>query len=265
MTLKQRLDEIRRIVKTEKRVVVSELSRQFDVTEETIRRDLDKLEAEGLVARTYGGAVLNQAYSSENVDFQRRAQIHTEEKRVIAALAASLIPQRATISADASSTVTEALRMLGDREAVTVLTYSVKAIENLSDSNIRLISTGGIINRSTCAFMGPVTRYVLNSYNTEYALISCKAINMAGGIYDSHEEEVELKKIMLMRSAKVILMADSSKFDRVAFTHLADLDRIHMLITDREPSKSWCEFLEQRGIELVYPQEEAAGTVSPAS
>ena len=141
MTIKQRLEAIRKIVKTETRVVVSELSKQFDVTEETIRRDLYKLETEGLVTRTYGGAILNQNITYENVDYRRREQTNPEEKREIASLAASVIPWNTTVSADGSSTVAEALKMLADHEGLTILTYSIKAIDNLADSDIRLVST----------------------------------------------------------------------------------------------------------------------------
>lgn len=255
MSMQRRLDEIRRIVKVDKRIIVSDLSRQFNVTEETIRRDLDKLEAEGLIARTYGGAVLNQTNTSESLDFNRRAQNHPEAKRTIASLAASVIPANAVVGADASSTVAEALKVLGAHEGITVLTYSIKAIENLADTGIRLISTGGIVNRSYSAFKGSVAQRVLETFNTEYALLSCKALNMNGGAYDSNEEEVELKKRMIEHTAKVVLLADGSKLDKLAFAQLADFDRINMIITDRKPSQKWRTFLENRGVSLLYPQK----------
>ena len=259
MTIKQRLEAIRKIVKTETRVVVSELSKQFDVTEETIRRDLYKLETEGLVTRTYGGAILNQNITYENIDYRRREQTNPEEKREIASLAASVIPWNTTVSADGSSTVAEALKMLSDHEGLTILTYSIKAIDNLANSDIRLVSTGGIVNQDTCSFGGMVTKMVIENFNTEFALISCKAINLDGGIYDSHEEEVELKKRMIEHASKTILLVDSSKFDRIAFVRMMDLDGIYMLITDKQPSDKWCDLLRKKGVKLVYPEKEEAG------
>ena len=256
MTIQQRLEAIRRIVKTETRVVVSELSRQFDVTEETIRRDLYKLETEGLVTRTYGGAILNQNITYENVDFRRREQTNPEQKRAIAALVSSVIPWNTTVSADGSSTVAEALKMLSAHEGLTVLTNSIKAIENLTDSKVRLVSTGGIVNTNTCSFGGMVTKKILENFNTEFALLSCKAINMDGGAYDSNEEEVELKKRMFGHAAKTILLVDSSKFDRIAFVHMLGLDQIYMLITDKRPSDKWCDLLKKKGVKLLYPDME---------
>ena len=266
MTIQQRLEAIRRIVKTETRVVVSELSRQFDVTEETIRRDLYKLETEGLVTRTYGGAILNQNITYENVDFRRREQTNPEQKRAIAALVSSVIPWNTTVSADGSSTVAEALKMSA-HEGLTVLTNSIKAIENLTDSKVRLVSTGGIVNANTCSFGGMVTQKILENFNTEFALLSCKAINMDGGAYDSNEEEVELKKRMFGHAAKTILLVDSSKFDRIAFVHMLGLDQIYMLITDKRPSEKWCDLLKKKGVKLLYPdmEEDSLDDDSPKS
>ena len=259
MTIQQRLEAIRRIVKTETKVAVSELSKQFDVTEETIRRDLYKLEMEGLVSRTYGGAILNQSNTSENLDFYRREQKNPEKKREIAALAASVIPFNTSVSADGSSTVVEALKTMASHEGTTVLTYSTKAIDYLAESNVRLICTGGIVNANTCAFGGILTQRVLENYNTEYAMISCKAVNMNGGVYDSNEEEAVLKQCMIKHAAKTILLVDSSKFDRVAFAHITDFEQIYMLITDKKPSQTWCDFLEEKGVKLVFPDKETIG------
>ena len=256
MTIQQRLEEIRLIVKRDTRIVVSELSRQFEVTEETIRRDLDKLEAEGLITRTYGGAILNQSITLENVDFNRRAQTNAAAKREIASLASSVIPWNTTVSADASSTVAEALKMLSAHEGITVLTNSIKAIDNLADTNIRLISTGGIVNINTSSFKGTLTQRIFDNYNTEYALFGCKAVTMDSGAYDSNEEEVELKKSMIQHTVRAILLADSSKFDKVAFAHLTDLSQLYMLITDKKPSQKWCDFLNKKGVKLLYPNKE---------
>ena len=254
MAQKQRLDMIRKAVKSERRVVVADLSRLFDVTEETIRRDLDKLEEEGLVARTYGGAVLNADSSAERIEFLRRAETHPEEKRVIASLAARVIPQTATIAADASSTVVETLQALKKRAGLTVLTYSVRAISQPEDTEIRFISSGGLVDKSTYAFTGPMAQKTIGSYRTEIVMISCKALNMDGGIYDSNEDEVELKKTMIAGGQKTILLADHSKFDRIAFVRSADIADMDMVITDKKPSDAWCRLLEKKKVRLLYEE-----------
>ncbi|MDO4619320.1 MAG: DeoR/GlpR family DNA-binding transcription regulator [Lachnospiraceae bacterium] len=257
MTQKQRLEVIRQTVQQQKKVVVSVLAEQFEVTEETIRRDLDKLEAEGLVARTYGGAVLNAESNTENLDFIRRERKHSEEKLVIANLTEELLSNNITIGCDASSTVVAALTVLKDRKTATVFTYSAQAVSALEDSELRVISSGGILERQTLSFGGPIAKKTLASYYTDVALFSCKALNLEGGIYDSNEEETELKKILISHAQKRILLADHSKFDRLAFVHLSALDSVNTIVTDRKPSDAWVRALAAKGIELVYPAEEA--------
>ncbi len=97
MAQKDRLEQIRQIVRLEKKVVVANLSNQFGVTPETIRRDLEKLEEEGLVVRTYGGAVLNQTESSEKIDFVKRSETNVEEKRAIAGIVSEMVPPNASM------------------------------------------------------------------------------------------------------------------------------------------------------------------------
>lgn len=113
MAQKDRLDQIRATVREKERVVVSELSKQFQVTEETIRRDLEKLEAEGLVTRTFGGAILNGRNTSARTSYAQRTQMNVAEKKTIARIAAGLIPKhRCVIGADSSSTVFETICLL---------------------------------------------------------------------------------------------------------------------------------------------------------
>nr|WP_289707149.1 DeoR/GlpR family DNA-binding transcription regulator [Enterocloster clostridioformis] len=114
MMLKDRLDHLRGIVKTEKKVKVTELSQRFDVTEETIRRDLERLELEGLITRTHGGAVLKVENMFDRLGYTHRSRTNVEEKKKIAQIVASIIPMQATLFADASSTVMEALTLMAD-------------------------------------------------------------------------------------------------------------------------------------------------------
>lgn len=253
---KERLDIIRNAVKTEKKVVVSKLSACFNVTEETIRRDLEKLEQEGLVNRTYGGAVLNMGEITEKIDYVRRAQRNPNEKKTIGLLAAGLIPERATISMDASTTVVEAVKNLKDHSGITILTNSVQAVLEMGDSQANMILTGGNFNHSTSSMQGSITRKTLSSYYVNILLISCKAIDPNGGFMDTNEEEADLKRIMARHAQKVFLLADHSKFNKVAFTQLLDFDQIDVLVTDRKPGDDWMKIFRENDVEVVYPQNE---------
>ncbi len=252
MTQKQRLEEIRQTIRQDRRVVVSDLSFRFDVTEETIRRDLDKLEAEGILARTYGGAVLSQQDPSDSMDYDRRAGSQTAEKAKIAELAAGILPMKGILAADASSTVQKALEYIQGRTEITVLTYSARPVRDLDGADMQIILSGGIVDRSTLSLTGAIVKRTFSSYFTDMALISCKGIGKDSVIYDAHEEENELKKVMIARASKVILMVDHTKFGRVAFAKMADLKEIDILITDRKPSAEWMEIFRENSIEVLY-------------
>lgn len=252
MAQKDRLDSIRTMVKTEKRVIVSELSKQFEVTEETIRRDLEKLEKEGLVARTYGGAVLNVGDAVIRVNYDRRAQTNVEEKRSIARMAADLIPRNgAAIGADSSSTVMETIRLISGREDLLLMTYSANVLRELADTKIKIMSTGGFLNKKSYSFQGVIARNTIQGYNMDVALVSCKGLQLGSGAFDSDEDEAEIKRLMVERSQKVYLLADHTKFGKVAFTKLFGLDQIDAIITDREPPAEWLEWFAANNVQLI--------------
>lgn len=256
MAQKERLTLIQEKLQKENRVTVSRLSKEYGVTEETIRRDLEKLEKDGILTRVHGGAVLNSERAAENIHYLIRAQHNSSEKKIIGEIAASILPGQVTICADASSTVMEAVQLLKNRPETTVLTNSVQIIRELSQFPVTIVSTGGIINKTTFSMQGNFVRKVLSEYFVDIVLISCKALSLNGGIFDSNAEEGELKHQMVLQGQRVILLADHSKFDRKAFVKVMELDELDTLITDREPSEDWKRLCAEKGIKLMYPGSE---------
>lgn len=253
MAQKDRLEQIRQILRLEKKVVVTNLSDQFGVTPETIRRDLEKLEEEGLVVRTYGGAVVNQSDTPDKIDFLKRSQTNVEEKRIIAALVSEMIPLNASVGCDASSTVMEALKFLGDREDILVLTNSAKVIREMDQTHFGILSTGGIINRQSYSMQGGVARSTIQEYHLDIVLISCKGLSGEGGLFDSHELEADVKKMLIERGHKVFLLADHTKFGRVAFMKLTEISQIDAVVTDKKPSDEWMRLFNRNEVEVYYP------------
>jgi len=185
--------------------------------------------------------------------FEQRSREHTQEKKIMAQLAADLLPRNVTIFADSSTTVLEVLKLLKDRDDITVLTNSVPALILLNQSKLNLISTGGVINRLACSLQGFLARNAIMNFHVDYMLTSCRELKYDDGAYDSRESETEQKRIMAARAGKVILMADHSKFDKVSFVKYCGFDQIDTLITDRKPSDRWMEMLVRRGIKTVCP------------
>lgn len=252
MSSKERLMVIRQHVQSMKKVSVAELSKQCSVTEETIRRDLDKLEQEGVVTRIHGGAIWNADIQKDGIHFYRRLTKHLREKQDIARKVATLLEGRSTIIADSSTTVVEALKLIPDSSDVTIVTNSTEVFREFQQSSLHIISTGGEFNKKSLSLQGQLAKTNIAKYNVSIALISCKSLNMEKGVLDSNESEAEIKKIMLEQAQEVALLVDHSKFDQTAFVCLIDLKSVDYIITDRRPSDMWINYCQENGIQLIY-------------
>ena len=250
----ERRNEILEKLQIEKKVVVSELSQLFHVSEETIRRDLEKLENDGLVIKSYGGAVLNE-HSIFELPFNIRKNQRVVEKQKIAQEVAKLVRDGESMMLDASSTAVYVTKALKEKQKLTVITNSVEILVELFDMpEWRVISTGGVSGARSFNLIGPHTDEMLRSYHVEKAVISCKGLSLEAGITDSDEQDVSSKRMMLQAAKERILVADSSKFGKTAFTKVAGWDYIDKIITDQMPSQEWMEEFERLGVECIYPK-----------
>lgn len=252
MAAKDRIQAIKQMVANDKKVAVSNLSSIFQVTEETIRRDLEKLEDEGFLTRTYGGAVFNTTVLSDHIHFHKRAKSFFEEKQIIARNALPFIDNKHTLAADSSSTAMELLKLLKERNDLTLLTNSAEAFHELAQSDINVVSTGGELNKNTLSLQGRITKEIISRYHVDIMVMSCKGLDMKSGALDSNEAEAEIKKTMIRQATEVALLVDHSKFDRKAFVQLIDLSHINYIITDKAPAAEWIAFCKQNNIQLVY-------------
>ena len=238
----ERRNHILEKLQKEKRVVVSELSRTYQVSEETIRRDLEKLENDGLVIKSYGGAVLNE-HSIFDLPFNIRKNQMVVEKQRMADLIADLVRDGEALMLDASSTAVYVARRLKSKKKLTVITNSVEIIVELFDvPEWNVISTGGVSRERSFALVGPNTNRMISSYHVDKAIISW--------------QDACSKRLMLGAAKERILVADNSKFDKMAFAKVADWTELTKVVTDREPSREWLREFERLRIECVYPGKE---------
>lgn len=251
----ERRNSILEKLQEEKRVVVNELSQQFGVSEETIRRDLEKLEKEGLATKSYGGAVLNDS-TSIDMPFNVRKKANTAGKQKVAELIASIIHDGDHIMLDASSTSVFIAKAIKDKSNLTVITNSIEILIELSDvSDWNIICSGGSLREGYLALIGPKTVEGLTRFNVDKAFFSCKGIDMQKGITDGNEMFSQVKQIMMDSAKETILAVDSSKFDKVAFSKLCDLKEMSAVYTDKKPDDRWLEYFASHDIPCVYPEE----------
>ena len=236
----------------EKKVVVSELSALFEVSEETIRRDPDKLDREGLATKSYGGAILNEN-TSIDMPFNVRKKRNMRGKQVIAELVAGLIREGEHIIVDPSTTAVSIVKALKVRKRLTVITNSIEVLVELADVNgWDIISTGGTLRENYLALVGPKAMEGVSSFHADKVILSCKGIDMKKGITDANEMFSQVKQTMLKCAKKRILAVDYTKFDNVAFSRICELSAIDMVVTDIRPSEEWMNYFAEKGIECLY-------------
>lgn len=239
----------------EKRVVVSELSELFHVSEETIRRDLDKLDKEGLAEKSYGGAVLIENNNTD-MPFNVRKKKNMHGKKMIADIIKTLIADGDHIIVDPSTTAVSIVKALRDKKRLTIVTNSIEVLVELADaSGWDVISTGGTLRENYLALVGPRALEGINSFNADKLILSCKGIDMEKGITDANEMFSQVKKAMLHSAKQKILAVDSTKFEKVAFSQICEVGDIDMVVTDVRPSESWMEYFKDKGITCLYGEE----------
>lgn len=253
MLVAERYEKIVALVNERGSIRVSELSELYQVTEETIRRDLDKLERGGRLRRSHGGAVSikDGQHQHAEIPYAEREITHAEEKRRIAQEAIKRIAPGERILLDASTTAWYMAGNVPDMK-LTVLTNSIKVATELSGKDkIEIIATGGIVAQRSLSFVGPLAERSLDAYYVDKVFLSCKGVHLERGISESNELQARVKEKMIGRAEQIILLADSSKFGVRAFAHVADLDRVDIIVTDRRIPKETVDLLEARGIQVV--------------
>ncbi len=234
------------------KVIVSELARDFDVSEETIRRDLEKLDHEGLASKTYGGAVAKHN-SSLDIPYNVREGVNVLEKQAISEKVAELISDGERIMLDSSSTALYVLKAIKSKKDLTVVTNSVKILLELADKqDWTVLSTGGVLKKGALSLNGSSAEKMINSYHVNTVICSCRGLDTALGVTDSNENDSLIKQAMIASAERKILALDSEKFDKKSFVKVCDAKDIDIIVTDREPSEKWQSFCTENNIEIVY-------------
>lgn len=251
MLVAERYEKITALVNERGSMRVTELAELCQVTEETIRRDLDKLEEAGRLKRSHGGAVsVKELSAQQETPYFVREIANAEEKKRIAEEAVSLVKSGDRILLDASSTAWYMAQSMPNLP-MTVLTNSIKVAAALSGKEkIQVLSTGGLLAHRSLSFVGPLAEKTLDEYHVSQAFMSCKGVHYERGLSESSELQARMKQKMVGMADRVILLADASKFGAQEFARVADLDAVHTIITDRALGEEDHYKLVTRGIHV---------------
>lgn len=214
------------------RVTVEGLARHFDVTLQTIRRDLAELAEAGRLERVHGGAVLPSGTS--NIGYDERRRLHGEAKGAIARACAGLIPDSAAVFlAIGTSTEAVARELIRHRDLLVVTNNMNVANIMLENAQARIILAGGTIRRSDGGLVGALTVQTIRRFKFDLAVIGCSALDAEGDILDFDVEEVGVSQAILEQARRTLLVADHSKFARTAPARVASLGDLDTFVTDR--------------------------------
>lgn len=227
------------------KVKVSDLSQEYEVSEVTIRRDLQELEEEELIKRVHGGAVLNDNIKFEPT-FSEKIDKFYDEKESIGKLAASMIVDGDTIALDAGTTTLSIARHITARN-ITVLTNSVDiAYELAKKQEVEVIVTGGTLRWETRAMVGPVADNTLKNFRVDKAFIGTNAICITNGLSTPNIIEANTKREIIKIAKQTIVVCDHTKFSTVSFAKIVELDSVDIIITDNQLHKELLDkFIEQ--------------------
>lgn len=250
MSVDERRRRILEILAAKGKVRVAELSRQFCISDVTIRLDLGELEKAGLLERVHGGAVsTNKAYF--NMDFSERIGRFEKEKRDIARAAADMVQDNDTLIINSGTTTYFIAQELKKRKALTVVTNSIMIAQELAHiQNFNVILLGGNYNYQYQFTYGDDAVNQLQRYKTDKLILSVDGISSMAGLTTHHHQEAEVNRLMLQRVNQVIVVADYSKIGRENFAFIAPLNSADILITNRTADQEELAALADHSIEI---------------
>lgn len=259
MLAEQRYTKVLQMMQQSGIVKASDLKDLFDVSSETVRRDLENMELQGLLRRTHGGAmpISTEAYQAmpPYTPFDQREQENIERKIQIAMLAANYIEEGQSVALDSGTTAFELSRVIKHRFArLTVVTNSLAIANELSGaSGITLILTGGVYKPDEAAFTSDIATLIFSKLRINTFFLTTCGISAECGVTYQRMDEIIVQDKMMEASDKTICMADSSKLGVNSLVKMCDISRISMLITDAKANNAQILPFEKAGIQVIKP------------
>jgi DeoR/GlpR family transcriptional regulator of sugar metabolism len=234
-------------------VEVSGLARDFQVSEITIRRDLLRLERDGFVRRTYGGATTRVVRTGSVLEVSQGAKTlhHAPEKHQIALRANELTAGARVIYVGVGSTIEQFARVVTARDDLMVVTSSMVVASLLATRRIRVISAGGLVRPDELSCVGASAVDGVRRYNTDVAVIGAGGISARWGLTDLDDPESEVTRAALERTRRVMVLADGSKFGDVALITVAPIERVSVIVTDPSADPAEVARIEHEGVEVI--------------
>ena len=248
-----RINELIIYLNQKKSVSINELCEHFNVSLNTIRRDVAELCDSGIASKVYGGIVLNE--EKNVVPYYMRSISDQNEKIRLASLASKYLQSGETIYIDSGTTTVNILPYAAGMENLTIISSSLDVFNEATKyDHLNVISTGGLLYPKTNSFIGMTVVNTLDNYTLDKAFMAATGVSIESGAKNNSFHEAEIKKAVIHQCKKIILMVDHTKFEKSAAIPFCPLDSLYALVTDEKPPKQYIEFFQSRNIECLYPK-----------
>lgn len=249
-----RIDQLEKFILDNKSATLDSLCEQFDISKNTIRRDIESLVEKGTIEKVYGGVrAVEKSIAAGLKTFSERNSINMSLKENIATKMVEFINEKDTIFIDTGSSTLPIIDMLDKFNELTIVTNSVPIIYGaLSHPNLNVIALPGTLNRSTDSLVGAVCLESLNNFHLKKAIMACTGLTIERGVCNASFSEYEIKKTAMHICDEKFLLADHTKFGASAMMTYADVSAFDTIITDEAPIASFESRLKEKGVRIVY-------------
>jgi DeoR family transcriptional regulator of aga operon len=247
----ERHRHIRKLVEQRGRVTVAELSAEFDLSEATIRRDLEALDGQGWIQRTHGGAIHAERAAKEPPILQRIDEGRLDKQRIGQA-AAGMIRDGETVFLGSGTTVLEIARCLPQNIRLTVITNSLPVVNELAGyPNIEIIVIGGLLRQSELSMVGHIAEQAVGEFRADRVFMGMRAIDAHHGFTNDYLPETMTDRAVMQIAPQVIIVADHRKFGRVSSVLVGAVTIAQLIITDKETNPQYITELQSLGVDVL--------------
>jgi DeoR family glycerol-3-phosphate regulon repressor len=258
--LSHRQTEILNLARAFGRVTVDDLARRFEVSAQTIRKDLNDLCDQRSLTRIHGGAII--ASGVENLAYEARRFVAADEKKAIGAAAAARIPNGCSLFINIGTTTEEVAAALTSHEDLLVITNNLNVAMLLyRHPRIEVIVAGGAVRRADGAVVGSTATQLIGQFKVDYAIIGASAIDEEGALLDFDYREVQVAQAIIANARTTMLVADSTKLRRSAPVRIAHLSQIQTFVTDSPLPAGLTSICSHRGIEIVIAMDKPVADI----
>jgi DeoR family glycerol-3-phosphate regulon repressor len=250
MFMSARQSQIVELAKSRGRIFVEGLAEHFEVTPQTIRRDLNELCDSGKLVRIHGGALYPT--TNENVQYEKRRLIAADSKMAIGRIAAALIPDNASLFINIGTTTESVAKALLEHRNLLVVTNNINVANILRASpSTEVVLSGGVVRHSDGAVVGDAAVDFFNRFKVDFAIIGTSAIDPDGSLLDYDMREVRVAQAIIANAQSVILVSDATKFQRRAPMRIAHISQVDTFVTDKCEDEQFRTLLEANKVRLL--------------